>query len=156
MLIALCLGAPERVGDSQAYVPQGPSWVALWGYVIGAFAWQHLADLFFTYVPGFTPDIFARMQTQYEAYGAWIVFAAGFSPIPYKIFTITSGVMQQNFAVFMVASLVGRAGRFFLVAGLLRRFGEPMREHIDKHFNKLALAFVALLLLGFLVVRWVF
>ena len=81
------------------------------------------------------------------------VFLAGFSPIPYKIFTISSGVLGMALAPFILASAVSRSARFFLVAALMAKFGEPMKEKIDKHFNLLALIFGLLLIGGFLVLK---
>jgi len=85
-----------------------------------------------------------------------VVFAAGFSPIPYKIFTITSGVFSMSFPGFVLASLVGRGGRFFLVAGLVRYFGEPVKEKIERYFNELALIFCLLLGGGIIALKWLF
>ena len=95
------------------------------------------------------------MQVLYEQWGAWVVFSAGFSPIPYKVFTITSGVMEMPIAVFIVASVVGRGLRFFLVGWLVAKFGEPLKAWIERYFNLLALAAIGLLVLGFGVMRFI-
>ena len=84
-----------------------------------------------------------------------MVFTAGFTPIPYKIITIGSGVFPVNLVVFMVASLVSRSLRFFLVAWLLHRYGPGMREFIDRYFNLLSILFLMLLLGGFLLLKYV-
>jgi len=81
------------------------------------------------------------------------VFTAAFTPIPFKVFTIAGGVFQISLLLLLLGSLAGRAGRFFLVAGLLRVFGEPVQRFIEKYFDVLSLVFVALLLGGFLLVR---
>lgn len=126
------------------------------GYGIGHWLWwsgdggfSGLAQFFFRSIPGFSASAFTAMQTRYEAYGFWIVFTAGFTPVPYKIFTISSGAFALNFPVFMIASLVSRGARFFLVAWLIQRFGEPIRRFIDRYFDWLALVLVVLLVLGF-------
>ena len=85
--------------------------------------------------------------------GPALVFLAGFSPIPYKIFTIASGVLGMALLPFTIASGVSRSARFFLVAILIAKFREPMKEKIDKHFNMLALVFGILLIGGLLVVK---
>lgn len=89
----------------------------------------------------------------YERYGVWIVFAAAFTPIPYKVFTILSGLAGLNLAAFLLASVVGRSARFFLVGGLIYLFGRPIRRFIDRYFNLLSLLFVALLVGGFFVIK---
>ena len=146
LLIAMSLAKPKR-----------SLWYALWcsvssvlggvlGYVIGAFLWSVTKDFFFTYVPGFTPEGFATVEQLYLKYSFWCVFAAGFTPIPYKIFTIASGVFGMAFWPFLIASAVSRSARFFLVAGLIRIFGEKIKAFIDKYFNILTIAFLILLI----------
>jgi membrane protein YqaA with SNARE-associated domain len=156
LLIAMCLGARERSWTFAAVCSVASVVGGLAGYGIGAFAWGHVDDLFFTYVPGFTPEAFAKIKAYYNAYGIPIVFTAGFSPIPYKLFTITSGVMEQPLLPFLGASAVSRSARFFLVAGLIWKIGDPVKVFIDRYFNRLALAFCVLLVGGFVVIKWAF
>ena len=85
-----------------------------------------------------------------------IVFTAGFTPIPFKLFTISAGAFNINFPLFILASIVSRSARFYLVAGLIRKFGEPIREFIETYFNLLALAFTVLLLGGFFILKFLF
>ena len=124
------------------------------GYVLGAFAWDELSGIFFEYIPGFTEEKFVKLKDWYEEWGWPLVFLAGFSPIPYKIFTVASGVLGMALAPFILASAVSRSARFFLVAFLMARFGEPMKEKIDRHFNLLALVFGILLIGGILVLKF--
>jgi membrane protein DedA with SNARE-associated domain len=84
-----------------------------------------------------------------------IVFTAGFTPIPFKLFTISAGAFNINFSLFVLASIISRSARFFLVAGLIKKFGEPIREFIDNYFNILALAFTVLLIGGFLLIKFI-
>ena len=138
---------------------------AVAGYLIGWLAWEAgVKDLFFSYVPGFTPQLFARVSELYDRYNFWIVFTAGFTPIPFKVITITAGVFGTGasvtspvgfFAMFLIAATISRSARFFLVAGLMRVFGPKITPFIDKYFNWLALAFVALLAGGFVIVKYV-
>lgn len=97
---------------------------------------------------------FARVQALYGEYDYWVVFIAAFTPIPYKVFTIASGAFGIQFTGFVGASLIGRGARFFLAAGLLRAFGQPLRILIERYFDILSLAFVILLVGGFLVIKW--
>ena len=128
----------------------------LLGYSLGWGAWPLLNEFFFTYIPGFTPEVFARVQGLFAEYDFWVVFTAGFTPIPYKVITIGSGVFNINLAIFMVASIVSRSLRFFLVAWLLKQFGPGMREFIDKYFNLLSILFMILLIGGFVLLKYVF
>ena len=131
LLIPLCLGSLKKA-FSFAFICSVASVLGgLAGYAIGAFAWDGLSPWFFQYVPGFTEDKFARIQEWYSEWGWPLVFLAGFSPIPYKIFTISSGVLGMALAPFILASAVSRSARFFLVAALMAKFGEPMKEKIE-------------------------
>ena len=86
--------------------------------------------------------------------GAWAVGIAGFTPIPYKVFTIASGFFEMNFFIFILASTVSRSLRFFVVAGIIgllfEKYGTRIKDFIDRYFNLLAMAFVVLLVLGFM------
>lgn len=93
------------------------------------------------------------VQDLYRQYDAWAVAAAGFTPLPYKLFTITAGAFKINFTTFMVASILSRSARFFLVAGLIYKFGAPVRYFIERYFNLLATLFFILLIGGFFLVR---
>jgi membrane protein YqaA with SNARE-associated domain len=139
---------------------------AIAGFLIGWLAWEGGVDrLFFDYVPGFTPEVYNRMSAAYERYNFWIVFTAGFTPIPFKVITITAGVFGTGgevghpglfFSVFVLAATVSRSARFFLVAGLMRLYGAKITPFIDRYFNWLALLFVALLIGGVLAGKYLF
>ena len=153
LLIPLCLGALRKAVYFATICSVASVLGGLAGYAIGHFAWDGLQEYFYQYVPGFTKEKFSRIAEWYEEWGWPLVFLAGFSPIPYKIFTIASGVLGMALLPFTLASAVSRSGRFFLVALLISKFGEPMKELIDKHFNKLAFAFGLLLIGGFLALK---
>ena len=125
------------------------------GYLIGYAAWQAVGKFFFDWIPGFTPARFEEVGNAYEQWNFWVVFTAGFTPLPFKVITITAGVFKINFVVFLIAAAVSRSARFFLVAGLCRVFGARITPFIDKYFNWLALAFAALLIGGFAVIKYV-
>ena len=101
----------------------------------------------------FSAEKFQHATDLYNEYGVAIVFAAGFSPIPYKVFTVAGGVAKINLAAFIGASIVGRSARFFLVAWVVRRFGDSARDFIDRYFNLVTLAFTALLVGAFLLIK---
>ncbi len=92
----------------------------------------------------------------YDHWNAWIVFVFGLTPLPYKLTTITAGVARVNLPVFLMASLAARACRFFVVAWLLHKWGEPAKHFIDKYFNILCIVFVALLVGGFVLLKLAF
>ena len=96
---------------------------------------------------------FSLFQERYNAYGAWIVFGAGFTPVPYKLFTIASGVTGLDLATFIAASALSRGARFFLEAGLLYVFGEPIRAFVERRLALLAALFFILLVGGFVLLR---
>ena len=138
---------------------------AVFGFCIGWLLWEGGVDqLFYNYVPGFTEEVFNDVSALYEKWNFWIVFTAGFTPIPFKVITITAGVFGTGtqvpspgvfFTVFIVAAIISRSARFFLVAGLMRLFGPKITPFIEKYFNWLALLFTALLIGGFVVIRYV-
>ena len=97
---------------------------------------------------------FEEFSTTYNEWGAWAVLIAGVTPFPYKVITILSGVTQLNFVVFMVASIIARGFRFFIVAGLLWKFGPPIRDFIEKRLGLMFTLFMILLIGGFAAVRY--
>ncbi len=97
---------------------------------------------------------YEMVQHYFKEYDVWIVGTAGFTPVPYKLFTITAGFVHSNFITFMTVSLVARSARFFLVAGLIRKFGPWIQTFINRYFNILSLLFVVLLVTGFVLVKY--
>lgn len=153
LLIALCISAPSRAFRFALVASLGSVFGGITGYALGMTFWGLLNPLFYRYVPGFSPDSFARVQQLFATYDFWTVFTAGFTPIPYKLITIGAGVFQIHFGMFVFASLISRSLRFFLVAWLLKRYGAAMRSMIEKYFNLLSILFVILLLGGFLILK---
>ena len=157
LLIALCLGVVTKAFRYAAICLSGSIVGAMIGYAIGFFLWQSpsveytaLANWFFQHV--FSVENFQNVGALYDKYNFWIVFPAGFTPLPYKMFTITGGLFHINFVMFLIASIVSRGMRFFLIAGLIWKFGAPIKSFIDKYFNLLAIAFTVLLVGAFFVV----
>lgn len=151
LLIALALSVPAKA-FWYAFICSGSSVVGgMLGYLIGLFLMQVVGNRILS-LYGAT-DKFQWVKSYYERYDAWAVGVAGFTPIPYKIFTIAAGACRINFKVFLLASAISRSARFFLVAALIYQFGEPIKIFIDRYFNLLSIIFVALLILGFVVIR---
>ena len=160
LLIALAMGNKSKAFRFALVCSIGSIIGGIAGYSIGHFSWWNgegifssLALFFFDHVPGFSVDIFQKIQSQYELNNILIVFTAGFTPIPYKIITITAGAFNINFPMFLLASSVSRTARFFLVSLLIWKFGEPITDFIDKYFNLLTIIFTILLVGGFLVMK---
>ncbi len=159
LLIALCLGNPRRSLRYALICTAGSVTGALGGYAIGYFLWQTasgeltgLADWCYAHL--FSPEQFDSVRQVFQKWDFWAIFTAGFTPIPYKLFTIASGVFSINLPMFVIASVVSRGLRFFLIAWLIRRFGPPIKAFIDKYFNLLAVAFTVLLVGAFVVIKY--
>jgi membrane protein YqaA with SNARE-associated domain len=164
LLIALCVSLPLMSFKFAAICTIGSVLGGVLGFFIGYALWYDLntqeytalANLFFTYIPGFTLERFDAMKELYTRHDFWIVFAAGFTPIPYKIFTISSGLFGISLPMFIIASAIGRGGRFFLVALLFRLYGAKIKSYLDKYLEQLTLAFLVLFILGFIALKYVF
>ena len=163
LLIALCLGSQSKSFKYALICSAGSIFGAIIGYGIGSILWwaspsefTGLANFFFNIIPGFSTDVFYSIKDQYEQWNFWIIFTAGFTPIPFKIFTITAGAFDINFLLFLIASTISRSARFFLVAALIWKFGKPIKEFIDKYFNLLAILFTLLLFGGFFLAKFLF
>jgi membrane protein YqaA with SNARE-associated domain len=161
LLIALVLGSQSRAFRFAANCTVASVLGALLGYGIGHFVWwdgpgvfSPVALFFFDHIPGFTVSLFRYIQKLFETWNFWIIFTAGFTPIPYKVFTVSGGAFDINLPMFVLASVVSRGGRFFLVALLIWKFGGPIKGFIDRYFNWLAILFTVLLIGGFAVIRY--
>jgi membrane protein YqaA with SNARE-associated domain len=161
LLIALAISIPLRAFRFAAIAAVGSLLGGIFGYGIGWKLWwsgpnefSAIANFFLTHIPGFTVPVFEKVRSYYDQYNFWVVFTAGFTPIPYKVITISAGAFNINFAIFVLASAISRSARFFLVAALIYKFGPRIKGFIDRYFNLLSIAFVVLLILGFLVIGY--
>jgi membrane protein YqaA with SNARE-associated domain len=161
LLIALCLGATKKSFRFATLCLAGSILGAALGYGIGYFLWttpsgeaSAIANFFYDHI--FSVESFNNVGALYDRFNFWIVFTAGFTPLPFKLFTIAGGMFHINFPMFIIASIVSRGLRFFLIAGLIWKFGAPIKGFIDKYFNLLATLFT-ILLIGFtLLAFWLF
>lgn len=152
LIIPMILAARERAWRIATVATVASVIGGLFGYGIGALLFETVGRPlleFYGYM-----DRFAEFQRRFAEWGAWIVAGFGFTPFPYKVITITSGVVGLDPAVFVLASVISRAGRFFLVAALLWKFGSPIRVFIETNLPVLTLMFFVLLFGGFLAVRY--
>ncbi|MBW7850347.1 MAG: DedA family protein [Rhodospirillales bacterium] len=122
------------------------------GYVIGFFLFETVGQAVIDFYR--LQEGFVTFRDTFNTYGGWIVLIKGMTPIPYKLITITAGVTHLDLGVFTVSSLGSRAIRFFLVAALLWQFGPPIRDFIERRLKLVTTAFVAALVGGFLVLKW--
>lgn len=154
MLIPMVVAHPERAWRL-AFITTVASVVGgLAGYAIGFFLLDTVGMwIIDTYGLHAALDEFKRY---FNEYGVWVVAVFGFTPLPYKLATIASGMAGLPLLPFILASIATRAARFYLVAGLLRYFGTPMRNFIEKHLNWLSLLVVAGIIVGFLIVGGAF
>ncbi len=154
LLIAMAVAVPLKAFRFAAVCSVASVLGGMFGYLLG---WQFM-DLIGTRIVEFYhfQEQFDKIGVWYEEYNAWAVAAAGFTPLPYKVFTIAAGAFQINFPVFVLASLVSRSARFFIVAALIYKFGAPVKAFIDKYFNLLSILFIVLLFLGFVLLKYIF
>jgi len=154
LLIALAVSIPKKSFKYAAVCTAGSLIGGCLGYLIG---WQFMASVGEKIIQlyGLTHKM-QYIKDLYVQYDAWAIGIAGFTPIPYKVFTISAGAFDINFTVFIIASAVSRAARFFLVGGLIYIFGPKIQAFIDKYFNILAIAFVVLLVAGFAIIKTLF
>jgi len=154
LLLALCLGASKRSLRFAGIATLASVTGGMLGYAIGAGAWSVAEPLFFSYVPGVSAEAFENVRAFYDRNGFAAVFLAGLTPIPYKVFTLASGVFGINFGVFVLASVLSRGFRFFVLAALVYRFGPPIERFIDQHFDRLVILFSVLLVGGFIAIEF--
>ncbi|MGH2272557.1 YqaA family protein [Anaerohalosphaeraceae bacterium U12dextr] len=156
LLMPLALGAPKKWLRFALTCSMASVFGGILGYCIGVFLWQQIGTWVFAHLGGIgmTQANFDLFQKWYDEYDFWIVFTCGFTPLPYKVCTITAGIAKIHFMGFVIASAMSRSARFFLVAGLFGWKGETMRPFIEKYFNWLSLAFMILLIGGFMAIKW--
>lgn len=153
LLIALSLSIPKRSFYYALICSTGSVIGGMFGYFLGFQFWELAKGILFFYVDY---EGFEAVKNYFLKYEAWAIGIAGFTPIPYKVFTIAAGFFQANFLIFVIASLLSRSARFFLVASFIYKFGPPIRTFIDRYFNLLTWIFMFLIVCGFLLIRYVF
>lgn len=123
------------------------------GYLIGMFLFEQVAQPILSFYGKM--DKFDEFSAVFNHWGWWFVFIAGLTPFPYKVITIASGVAGLSLPIFIVASIVSRGVRFFIVAGLLYFFGPPIKDFIEKRLGLMFTLFVVLLVGGFILLRYI-
>jgi membrane protein YqaA with SNARE-associated domain len=154
--IALSVSKPRRSFYYAAVSTVASVLGGIAGWYIGRALWLSVDDFFFKYVPGFSVANFERVERLYGENAFLAILAAAFTPIPYKVFTIAAGVCHRTVSLetLVIASILGRSGRFFLVATAMYFFGEPAKAFVERHFEWMTLALFALVVIGFMAIKW--
>ncbi len=151
-LIALCISLPKRSFLYAAICSVASVLGGAFGYALGFWAMEsvgmRVVELY-----GLAGK-YELVQHLYQQWDVLAIFAAGFTPLPYKLFTITAGGFQLNFITFILVSILARSVRFFIVAFLFFTFGAPVKKYIDKYFNAFCVIFIVLLAAGFVAVTY--
>jgi len=148
LLIALALAHPRKALRFAAVCSVASVLGGMFGYLLGRFL-SGPVICFVNYV-GWQESFF-KAGFWYDCYNFLAVFTAGFTPIPYKVFTLAAGVFGIRFGPFLLASILSRSMRFFIVAGLIYIYGARIRDFIDRHFDKLTLLFVVVAVAGVMI-----
>ena len=152
MLAPMCLARLDKVWHYALVATLTSVVGGVFGYFLGMFFFESMIEpllVKFNYM-----DTYVTAETWFAKYGVWVVFVVGFAPIPYKIFTISAGALNMALLPFVIASLIGRAGRFYLVAGLMKLGGEKMEKKLHEIVDILGWSLVAVAILGYLMYKY--
>jgi membrane protein YqaA with SNARE-associated domain len=153
LIVPMVLARPRRHWAIAGVATFGSVFGGFIGYGIGHFLFEALGRPVIEFYGA--QGLFDEFRRLYNDWGIWIVAAGGFTPLPYKVVTIASGVTGLDPMQFALASIASRASRFFLEAGLIARFGQPMKRFVERNLPALASGIFALLLGGFLFLHYV-
>lgn len=150
LLLPMALACREKAWHYALICTIGSVIGGLLGYTIGAFLYETVGQWIITTYH--LQDAFQRFHDEFNRWGVYVILAKGLTPIPFKLVTIASGVAALPLVPFVLASIVTRAARFYLVSGLVRKFGEPIRLFVEKYLNWVALGVLVVIILGFWLV----
>jgi len=153
-LIPMCIARRDKAFMYATITTVASVVGGVFGYFIGMFLFETIGKS----ILGFYGllDQFSHFKELYNNYGAWIVFAGGYTPIPYKVITIASGVAQMSLPSFIITSILGRAMRFYLEAFLLWKYGSPIQEFIEKYLGIITFVLMIALIGGFVALKYIF
>lgn len=154
LLLAMAIGAPNKAMRFAVICTVGSVLGAIVGYGMGWGLWGMLDTFFYQYIPGFSEEAFNSLAHSFSENTFTAVFAAGFTPIPFKVFTIAAGAALVPFAVFVLGATTSRALRYGLLAGLIMWFGPTIKNWIDRYFNLLTIVATVLLIGGFILIKY--
>ena len=154
MLVPMTMARPDKAWHYAAICTIASVLGGILGYAIGALLYDTVgAWLIQLYGYGDKMDAFRAL---YQQHGHWIILIKGFTPIPFKLITIASGLAGYDFLMFVLLSAITRAARFFLVAGVMNRFGGPIRRFIEANLTLVGIVTVVAILGGFVVAKYAF
>jgi membrane protein YqaA with SNARE-associated domain len=153
LLIAMAVITPKKAFRYALVCSLGSVLGGVFGYYIGYFFFETIGQPILTFYGA--QGHYDTVKQLYSEHAFWAILSAAFTPIPYKVFTIAAGTFEVSLTTLIVASIIGRSGRFFLVAGLFYFFGAPIKKFIDKYFELLTVVFLILFVAGFVVIRLV-
>jgi membrane protein YqaA with SNARE-associated domain len=152
MLVPMAMAQPKRAWTFATICTIASVLGGLAGYAIGYWLYESVGQWIISlYGHASKIDDFRRL---YQEHGHWIILIKGLTPIPYKIVTIASGLAAYDIVWFTVLSIITRGARFFIVAGLMNRFGVPVRNFVENNFGLVATVFLGFLIGGFVVVKY--
>ncbi|MEO8495840.1 MAG: YqaA family protein [Planctomycetota bacterium] len=153
--IALSASRPRRSFYYAAVSAVASVLGGVFGWLIGFALWSVVGEYFQRYVPGVTPENIAHVGELYQRHAFWSIFAAAFTPIPFKVFTLAAGVFHEyvSLQTLILASALGRSGRFFLVASVMYFFGPKVRGILEKRLELATLVLFLLMVLGFFAIK---
>lgn len=147
VLIPMCLAEPKLAFFYAGICTAGSVLGGIFGFAVGRYGGRPILKKLFH------EDKINWVEGVYKKYDAMAIGIAGFSPIPYKVFTLAAGAFKIDLKTLIVVSIFARGGRFFLIAALIYFFGEPIKAFIDEYFNVLSLVFAVLLVGGFVAIK---
>lgn len=150
MLAPMSLAKPKRAWYYATLTTLASVAGGIAGYAIGLFAFELIEPLIQS--AGYD-EKFITAKSWFNEWGIWVVLLAGFSPIPYKVFTITAGVLSMSFLPFVLASLIGRGARFYLVSGLMVWGGESMEQALRRYIDRIGWIMVAAVVITYFTLR---
>lgn len=151
MLISMGLAAPEKSWRYAFITTLFSVLGGIFGYCIGYFFMDLVQNWILT---SSFHDNYLHIVQWFKVYGVWIVFLAGFSPIPYKLFTIAAGALHMAFLPFVLASALGRGLRFFLVSSILFYLGDSLRTKLRLYVDIIGWFLLLMIITGFLLIKW--
>ncbi|MCJ8268902.1 MAG: DedA family protein, partial [Psychrosphaera sp.] len=151
MLAPMALSKPEKAWRFAFYTSVASVLGGMVGYLLGSLLFEPVVQPLLVSM-GYEHK-FATISEWFEEWGIWVVFLAGFSPIPYKLFTITAGVLQMAFLPFVIGSAISRSLRFYLVAGLMKWGGKPMEDKLRLYVDRIGWGVVILAVLAFVLAK---
>lgn len=153
LLIAMAIGAPNKAIRFALICTFGSVLGAMLGYYMGWGLWGIIDNWFYLYIPGFSESVFTELSNSFKSNTFLTIFAAGFTPIPFKVFTIAAGAAMLPFFVFLVASLLSRGLRYGMLALLIYKFGSNIKKWIEKYFNLITWVVTILVIIIIILIK---